>query len=96
MRHFAKKPFFVVRVTGESAWPYLVSGRTYFATSLRSPQIGDFIVFPNPRNEEEIFIKRVRRITLTGCDVESSVSWGSSSRDFGEIPHETVLGTIVW
>ena len=86
---------FTVSVEGESAWPALLPSRQYFATCLLKPKIGDFIVFHNPKNKEEIFVKKVRAIERGGYFVEGTLSWASSSEDFGIVPKELVLGKII-
>ena len=39
---------FRVTVSGESCWPELVPSKTYFASCLRRPRVGDYVVFQNP------------------------------------------------
>ncbi|TSC77798.1 MAG: hypothetical protein G01um101433_472 [Parcubacteria group bacterium Gr01-1014_33] len=90
-----RSPFFFVHVQGESAWPTLVPGTLYLATNVVSPKIGDFIVFRNPMNIQEVFVKRVSSICDNCYHVESLVSWGSSSRDFGLVGHELILGKLL-
>ena len=85
---------FVVRVEGESLWPVLVPGRRYLASRWGVLRIGDFAVFRNPKEKQEIFVKRVAGTGPGGYIMESTVSWGASSRDFGPVPHELILGKI--
>lgn len=93
--NFFKKIIFVVRVSGESCWPILVPGKLYFATGILRARIGDFVVFRNPKNVDEVFIKRVVEARENQYAAESLVSWGSSSKDFGLVDNASVLGKIV-
>ena len=85
----------MVRVTGESALPALVPGKSYLASNIFLPKVGDFAVFRNPRNPAEIFVKRVTRFKNGRYMVESMVSWGASSSDFGLVARELILGKII-
>jgi hypothetical protein len=86
-----------VTVEGESAMPSLLPSRRYFASGLFSPRVGDFAVFKNPKNTDELFVKKVSKILSDGSYfVESIFSAGSSSADFGDIPKELVLGKILF
>ena len=87
--------FFSVHIEGESAWPELISGKNYFATSFFKPKVGDFIVFQNPKNQKEIFVKRVAEIKNNYYYVEGTVSWATSSKNFGEVNKNLVLGKIL-
>ena len=93
--NFIKRILFSVTIEGESAWPVLVPSKRYFATCILKPKVGDFVVFKNPKNEEEIFVKKVRTIERGGYFVEGTVSWSSSSKEFGCIPRNLVLGKII-
>jgi hypothetical protein len=95
MLSFLQKVLFRVRITGESCWPNLVPNKRYWASCLPRVQKGDFILFANPKEPSEIFVKQVQKITPTGYAVASTVSWGSSSLDFGIISPKTVLGKIL-
>lgn len=95
LKNFGKFPFFTVKVEGESGWPILIPGKFYLASNLFQPKSGDFIVFKNPKNIEQIFVKRVSRIIDNGYWVESLVSWGFSSNDFGLITSDLFLGKIL-
>lgn len=86
-----------MRVEGESLWPYLVSGRRYPASGLLRPHVGDYAVFRNPRDPERVFVKRVAAICEGGCRMESAVSWGLSTADFGLVTEECIMGKIlIW
>lgn len=85
---------FVVRVEGESMWPALVPGRRYFASSRGVLRVGDFAVFRNPKETSRIFVKRVAAARDGAYGMESAVSWGSSSREFGPVPQKYVLGKV--
>ena len=96
LTNYFKNPFFLVHVHGESGWPILVPGKKYVASHWGKPKKGDFIVFNNPRNTSETLIKRVVATEHGGYRVESMVSWGSSSRDFGLIEKKNVFGKILF
>ena len=92
-----RKILFRVRVNGESCWPVLVPGKSYWASGLIQVRVGDFIVFKNPTDREQILVKRVREMRGGKYEVGSMVSWGSSSKDFGLVSKKDILGKImVW
>ena len=82
---------FAVKVEGESMWPELIPGRRYFASSLLSPKAGSYIVFKNPDNESELFVKRLKERHGDLLLAESIVPWGSSH----EFPRRLLVGTIL-
>lgn len=90
-----RRPLFLVRVSGESMWPELVAGRRYFGTALGKIRIGDYAVFRYPGSQEKIFVKKVKTVSNDCYEMSSTVSWGSSSKDFGNIPRSLILGKIV-
>ena len=81
---------------GESLWPVLVAGRRYLASRWGVLRIGDWAVFRNPKEKQEIFVKRVAGTGRGGYIMESTVSWGASSADFGPVPRNLILGKIIW
>jgi len=93
--HYFSTVLFRVRITGESMWPVLVPGKTYLAINLLRVRKGDFIVFKNPKNQDEVFVKRVKETYGDRYAVESLVSWGNASEDFGLVGHGQFLG-ILW
>ena len=93
---FIKKLLFIVKIEGESAWPALVPSNRYFATSLLKPKIGDFVVFKNPKNEEEIFVKKVSAIDGNNYFMEGLLAGSSSSNDFGMVTKKLILGKIIF
>lgn len=86
---------FVVRVEGESGWPYLAPGKRYLASSLFVPRVGDWVTFQNPREQERVFVKRVKAVCGREYFMEGAVSWASSSRDFGLVERRFVLGKVL-
>lgn len=92
--NFFRRALFRVRVTGESMWPEFVAGKTYWATGFLRPREGDAIVFRNPRDSKQMFVKRVRAVAADGYEVESTVPWGSGSGELGIVPREAVLGRV--
>lgn len=65
------------------------------ASGLLAPRVGDFAVFRNPRDPSRVFVKRVGEVEHGFYRMESAVSWGSSSDDFGVVPRELILGKIL-
>jgi len=92
---FIKTLIFLVKVEGESAWPDLIPGKRYFATKLLSPKPGDFIVFKNPNNKEEIFVKKILNLDKSSYFVSGNLPWSSSSSDFGRVSRKLVLGKVI-
>ncbi|MBI3442722.1 MAG: hypothetical protein HY007_03060 [Candidatus Sungbacteria bacterium] len=86
---------FRVRVSGESCWPALVPGKTYWASTFRKIRKGDFVVFRNPIDRKEIFVKKIFRVQEKGYKVVSLISWGESSKDFGIVSKKNVLGKVI-
>jgi len=76
-------------------WPKLVPGRRYLATSLKKPRVGSIIAFQNPKNSEQVFIKKVAAINPAGYEVAGTVSWATGSEQIGVIPREFLLGTLL-
>lgn len=91
----SRSGFFFVKVRGESAWPELVPGKKYLAASFLKPSIGDFIVFKNPANPSEIFVKKILSEWGGTYEVSGIVPWSSSSADFGPVPASLVIGKII-
>lgn len=89
---FGKNFLFRVRVTGESCWPMLMPGKSYWASALLLVHSGDFIVF---KNRGRVLVKRVRALRKNGYEAESLISWGSSSGDIGIVEKKDVLGRII-
>ena len=87
---------FSVKIEGESAWPELIPGKRYLATNLLKPKIGDFIVFQNPKNRKEMFVKKVSEVKNDSYFVEGTVSWATGSEDFGPVNKSLVLGKILF
>ncbi len=94
LTNYFRRMLFVVRVDGESMYPSLIPGRVYLASNLFALRQGDFAVFRNPKETGRIFVKRVEEIRDGAYIMESSVSWGSSSRDFGPVDKRLVEGKI--
>lgn len=87
--------FFRVRVSGESCWPVLVPGRSYWASRLGRVRKGDFVVFTNPADYGQIFVKKILGMQKAAYEVGSTVSWGLSSKDFGVVDKRHILGKVV-
>ena len=82
---------FKVWVTGESLWPRIVPGKSYIASNLKKPRVGDCVVFRNPRNSDDFFIKRVKEIARNIYTVGGTVSWSDSYI----ITREEIIGTLL-
>ena len=87
---------FLVKVEGGSLWPELIPGKRYLATSILKVNADDYVVFKNPNNQQEIFVKKVKRIFDDSYEVGGTVPWASSSEEFGLVPNELVLGKIIF
>ena len=87
---------FSVKIEGVSCWPYLIPEKKYFATNVLKPKIGNFIIFKNPKNQKEIFVKRVKEIKNNFYFVEGTVSFAKSSKDFGQVHKNLILGKILF
>ena len=87
---------FSVKIEGVSCWPYLIPGKKYFATNVLKPKIGNFIVFKNPKNQKEIFVKKVKTIQGNSYFVEGTVAFATSSKDFGQVHKNLILGKILF
>lgn len=86
----------MVKVEGESMLPKLIPGRYYLATNLKKPKIGSFIVFQNPLQEDQIFVKEVQSIKDNHFFVKGTVSWATSSKEIGVISPRLVMGVLLW
>ena len=86
---------FVVRVEGESCWPELIPGKRYLGSGWLSPRVGDFAIFENPKNQNEIFVKKVTAVKGDQYRVASTVSWGSSSTGFGLMSTRDIIGKLL-
>ena len=86
---------FSVKIEGESCWPHLIPGKKYLATNLLKAKIGNFIVFRNPKNQKEIFVKKVKEIKRNSYFVEGTVPFATSSKNFGPVNKNLILGKII-
>lgn len=84
-----------MEVEGESAFPELIPGRYYLASSLKRPRVGRFVVFPNPLSRGQILVKKVESLEDDFLRVRGTVSWGSSSDNFGKIFRKNVIGVVL-
>ncbi len=83
---------FIVKIEGESAWPELIPEKYYFATSLLRPKTGRFFIF---KKDGRIIVKKIEKILDKSVEVSAAVSWGSSSKNLGILPLETMIGTVI-
>lgn len=86
----AKYWFFRVRISGESCWPDLVPGRTYWATNLRQPSAGNFVVLHHPAEGGLHIVKKVLSVTAHSLELGGTVSWSARF----SVPKRDVLGTL--
>jgi phage repressor protein C with HTH and peptisase S24 domain len=96
LTNFIKNLVFLVKVEGESGWPELIPGKLYLATNLIKPRVDDFIVFQNPDNQKEFFIKKIKEIKDNSYFVEGILPWAKSSKDFGPINKKLFFGKIIF
>ena len=82
---------FRVRISGESLWPDLVPGRTYWATSLGAPKTGDYAVFKGPAGAPEFVVKKVEGIENGVYDLRGTVSRSASYK----VPKSHILGRLL-
>lgn len=90
-----RRILFRVKVEGESCWPELIPGNSYFATKLFKPREGQFLVFKNPKNQAEIFVKKIISIKKGSYFVSGTVSWTVNSDYFGWVGKNLVLGCLI-
>ena len=74
----------------------LVPGKSYWASALGQVRIGDFVVFENPADREHTLVKRVCGVQAEGYEVKGLVSWGSSSKDFGVVKKNKIIGKLLY
>ncbi len=73
-------PLFRIRISGLSCWPYLVPGKTYWATTLRRPRVGDFVLVRGEAVGEQSIphiVKHVARVANNALELKSTVPWGA-------------------
>ena len=95
LTHCISTLLFRVAVSGESCWPVLVPGGSYWASALLPVRTGDFMIFYNSGSHCEVFIKRVREVRTDGYKVESLISWGLPSEDIKIVDKKEVLGRLI-
>lgn len=86
-----------VVVNGDSMWPTLKDGDTIDVNVLDNQdlQIGDLVVFRDPRDASRMCIKRLKRIEENGLFVEGDnpdPTASTDSHNYGLIPFESVIG----
>jgi hypothetical protein len=84
------KPFFLVRVSGESMWPSFVPGKHYAASGLLRPRVGDDVVARNP-NEDGFVVKKITAHRGENWELNGTVPWSSS---FTVAPQD-VVGVVL-
>ncbi|MDP6865923.1 MAG: S26 family signal peptidase [Candidatus Poseidoniaceae archaeon] len=86
-----------VVVNGDSMWPTLKDGETISALPYHSQplEVGDIVVFYDPRDESRICIKRLKRIESDGYFVEGDnpdPTASSDSHNYGLIDQRLIIG----
>ena len=84
-----------MRIDGESCFPDLIPGKKYLAQKTKTPQVGEFVVFLNPLNAQQILVKKVVRIENGLYYVKGNTSWATSSQNFGPVSSKDILGIII-
>ena len=76
-------------------WPTLVSGQRYLATNLLTPCAGDVMVFRNPKNSEQILVKKVIKKEHDGYVVSGERIGSTGSESFGIVHRQLVIGKLL-
>ena len=84
-------------VNGDSMWPTLKDGETINALSYNGQhlEVGDIVVFYDPRDESRICIKRLKRIEANGYFVEGDnpdPTASTDSHNYGLINPRLLIG----
>ena len=82
---------FQVTVAGESMWPVLVPGKTYWASSLVPLAVGKIVVAQNPVNSKTYLIKKIHSLSGSQLKLAGTVSWSSSPT----VDRQNVLGVLI-
>ncbi len=81
---------FRVKISGESLWPELIPGRTYWATGLCAPQAGDYAVFKDPAGGDKFIVKKVAGVQNGLYDLRGTISRSASYK----VPKDQILGRL--
>lgn len=86
-----------VVVNGDSMWPTLKDGETVEVSvySGQDLQVGDLIVFRDPREKSRICIKRLKQVEADGLFVEGDnpdPTASTDSHNYGPISLNSVIG----
>ncbi len=76
-------------------WPSLVPGRKYFATNLLAPRVGDAIVFRNPKNKSQIFVKKIIKKSREGYSVAGTNRESITSEEVGMVDRKFIFGKLL-
>ena len=84
-------------VNGDSMWPTLNDGEVIEAISYEGQDlnVGDLLVFYDPRDSSRVCIKRLKRIEANGYFVEGDnpdPTASTDSHNYGLIPDDSVIG----
>ena len=84
-------------VNGDSMWPTLKDGDVIKATSYdgQDLNVGDLLVFYDPRDSSRVCIKRLKRIEANGYFVEGDnpdPTASTDSHNYGLIADDSVIG----
>ena len=87
-----------VAVTGRSMEPALRAGDWIVVSTLsRAPRVGEIVLVRDPRDGENVMLKRVAAVADGACTVLGDCPEGSTdSRTFGQVPLANVLGRAIF
>lgn len=90
-----KRLLFLVKVEGLSCWPFLAPGKRYLATSLISPQKGDFVVFRDKENKRRFLVKKVIAKERNQYRVASTLPLAQKNDHLTPVPAKLLEGKLI-
>ncbi len=91
MKPLPNSILFRIKVTGESLWPELVPGKTYWASRFKQPKPGRLVVCLNPDTPANFLIKKVQSIIGRQVYLTGTVSWSTNYH----VDEDAILGTVL-
>lgn len=83
------------RVIGDSMMPTLYAGDKVVISKRAKVRVGDIVVLEDPRNRENVIVKRLAGISDTKLYVLGDNSSSSTdSRHFGAVPRSCLIGSV--
>jgi phage repressor protein C with HTH and peptisase S24 domain len=86
---------FATDITGDSMSPVLENGKSYLASCLLKPKVGKIIVFCNPKNFNQVMVKKIIKDTGNGFEVVGFKKGSTSSKEIGIVTPDLVLGVLL-